>query len=356
MPADDIASIDSSVAAAPAVSAAPAADAALAGGAGGAAQAPSAVAPVGKAPAKAPAKAAPKDPVSEPAVGAKDDAAVDDDGLGLDETDDDVAKAPATWPDDWREKIAGPDTKFLSELKRFGSFDAYAKSTRALRQKLSSGEFRRASLPDDASEAEKTEWREQNDIPDNPDGYGLPEIKGHEWSDADKPIVGDFLKDLHAAGTPKAIANQALSWYAKFQTQQAEHRADLDRQAHAEREDALRAEWGPSDYRPQTNLANRVWKDDAIVSPALRQALASARDAAGRPLRMHPDLTRLMAQIGMQTYGAASLISGEQGARMGSRIDEIKKVMATDLEKYYADGLDKEYLELQQKMESGRAR
>jgi hypothetical protein len=30
--------------------------------------------------------------------------------------------------------------------------------------------------------------------------------------------------------------------------------------------------------------------------------------------------------------------------------------MATDFEKYYADGLDKEYAELLEKMESGRAR
>ena len=224
MPPDDIASIDSTVAAAPAAPAAPAtdaaptADAAPTGGAAGAAAG-------GRAPPKA---AAAKDPASAPVAGAKDETSADDDGLGLDEEAAD-GKAPAAWPDDWREKVAAAannDPKIAAQLKRFGSFDAYIKSTIALRQKMSSGEYKRAALPADASEAEKAEWRKDNDIPDNPDGYGLPQVKGHEWTDADKPIVGDFLKDLHAAGTPKAIANQALAWYAKFQTQQAERRGD----------------------------------------------------------------------------------------------------------------------------------
>jgi len=278
----------------------------------------------------------------------------DDDGLGLADGEDGKV-APANWPDDWREKMAGGDEKLLKELKRFASVDTWAKSQRALRQKLSSGEYKRATLPEDATDEEKAQWRKDNGIPDSPEGYTIPQIKGHEWSDVDKPIVNEFLKDLHAAGTPQPQAEAALKWYAKFQQDQAATRTERERHAQMEREDALRAEWG-TDYRAQVNLANRAWKDDSLISPALRQALAVARDPNGVPLRFHPDLTRLMVQLGMQTYGSAGLISGEQGARMGSRIDEIKKIMNTDLDKYYADGLDKEYRELQEKMEGSNRR
>jgi hypothetical protein len=41
---------------------------------------------------------------------------------------------------------------------------------------------------------------------------------------------------------------------------------------------------------------------------------------------------------------------------MGSRLDEINKIMATDIDKYYQDGLDRERLDLMEKMGSGRSR
>ncbi len=302
-----------------------------------------------------PAEAAAKPLIEAPAADAAD-ADGEDDPLGFDKETEGDAKPQATWPEDWRDKIAGDDPKFLAELKRFTSFEAYAKSTKALRAKLSSGEYKRASLPENATDAEKAEWRKENGIPDKVEDYGLPEIKGHEWSDLDKGIATDFLSDLHAAGTPKPQAEAALKWYAKFQQQQAQARSDRDRQDAQEREDALRTEWGPQDYRPHIKLAKDTFQDDEFMPPDLRNALAGARTADGRRLILHPEFTRFLAERGLERRGPAGLISGEQGARMGGRIDEIKKIMNTDLDRYYAEGLDKELLELTEKVESGRSR
>lgn len=283
---------------------------------------------------------------------AADGTATDD--LDFDDGEGD-GKAPAAWPDDWRQRLAGNDPKWLKELERFTSFETFAKSQRALRQKLSSGEYKRAQLPENATDAEKTEWRKENGIPEKPEEYGLPEVKGHQWTEADTPIVNDFLTTLHAAGTPKPIAEQALRWYAGFQQQQAEMRSQIDRQAVEEREDALRADWG-REYRAHVNLARETIQDDTFISPDLRQALASARMADGRRLIHHPDFTRFLAEQGLSRRGPGGLVSGEQGARMGSRLDEINKIMATDIDKYYQDGLDKERLELMEKMGSARSR
>lgn len=303
-----------------------------------------------------PAPAADKTPAPKPT--AKDTTSTDDDGDGETEgnADDDLfddeggKKGTVEWPEDWREKIAGDDPKFMKRLQRFTSFDAFVKSQRALEAKLSSGEYKRA-LPEDATEEEKAQWRSENGIPDKPDAYEFPTIKGHEWSDADKAIATEFLADLHAANTPTPIAQAALGWYAKFQQKQAERIAEIDRADKEAREDALRSEYAPGEYRAHLKLARDMLNDDDFISPDLRQALASARTADGRRLLLHPDLTRFLAERGLEKRGGAGLISGETGARIGSRIEEIKRVMANDIDKYYSDGLDKELAELQAKVQ-----
>lgn len=300
----------------------------------------------------APAAPAPKPTAKDATATDADDGDGETEGSADDDLFDDESgkKGTVAWPDDWREKIAGDDAKFMKRLQRFTSFDAFVKSQRALEAKLSSGEYKRA-LPEDATEEEKAQWRSENGIPDKPDGYEFPTIKGHEWSDTDKAIASQFLADLHAADTPAPVAQAALSWYAKFQQQQAERIAEIDRADKEAREDALRAEYAPGEYRAHLKLARDMLNDDDFISPDLRQALASARTADGRRLLLHPDLTRFLAERGLEKRGGAGLISGEAGARIGSRIEEIKRIMANDIDKYYSDGLDKELAELQAKVQ-----
>ena len=305
-----------------------------------------------KAPAKAPADDGVKPTAKDATATDADDESDDGDGSADDDLFDDESgkKGTVEWPDDWREKIAGDDPKFMKRLQRFTSFDAFVKSQRALEAKLSSGEYKRA-LPEDATEEEKAQWRSENGIPDKPDAYEFPTIKGHEWSDTDRAIATEFLADLHAADTPAPIAQAALSWYAKFQQQQAEKIAEIDRVDKEAREDALRSEYAPGEYRAHLKLARDMLNDDDFISPDLRQALASARTADGRRLLLHPDLTRFLAERGLEKRGGAGLISGEAGARIGSRIEEIKKIMADDIDTYYAKGLDRELAELQAKVQ-----
>ena len=67
----------------------------------------------GKA-AKAPADAKPADEAGKGKA-----APTDDDGLGFGEEDEDGSpKSPATWPDDWREKLAGGNEKLAKRLSR----------------------------------------------------------------------------------------------------------------------------------------------------------------------------------------------------------------------------------------------
>lgn len=302
---------------------------------------PAPVDPKSKAPA-APAPDAKADPKAAPAG----------DDLGLDEGEE--ADDAANWPDNWRDRLAGDDSKMLGVLKRYASPENFAKAFRSMQQKLSSGEYKRASLPDGATDAEKAEWRKEQGIPDKPDGYAMPEIKGHEWSDADKPIIGEFLADLHAANTPQSQVNAALGWYAKFQQKQIEARGELDRSNVERREDELRKVWGPQDYRAHVNLARQMFADDAFLPANLRHAIADARLSDGSRLIHNPELMQFLAQQGLERKGTAGLISGEQGARMSSRVDEIRRIMREDNERYVRENLGAELQDLLEKTESRR--
>ena len=44
-----------------------------------------------------------------------------------------------------------------------------------------------------ATDAEKAEWRKANGIPEKPEDYAVPEVKGYEWTEADKPLMGAFM-------------------------------------------------------------------------------------------------------------------------------------------------------------------
>lgn len=299
---------------------------------------------------KTPAAPAPAKPTT-----AKPEQKAADDDLDLGEADAEDADVPATWPEDWRDRLAGGDQKMLGVLKRYANPENFAKAFRSMQQKLSSGEYKRASLPESATDAEKAEWRKENGIPDKVDDYKLPEVKGHQWTEADKPIVGEFLADLHAANAPQSLATAALGWYAKFQQRQIEARAELDRANTERREDELRSKWGPQDYRAHVNLARQMFADDTFLPSNLRHAIADARLSDGSRLIHNPELMLFLAQQGLERKGTAGLISGEQGARMGSRMDEIRQIMREDYDRYVRDNLGAELQELMEKTTTRRS-
>ena len=136
-----------------------------------------------------PPPAPPSGDVSAPESGAKPngDAAVKPIG-DITESGEEGAAPPATWPDDWRGRLAGKDADALKRLNRFQSPEGVYKSWRSLEQRLSAGEIKSA-LPKDASDEQVAEWRKENGLPEKPDGYQLTRVIGREWTEADKPLL-----------------------------------------------------------------------------------------------------------------------------------------------------------------------
>lgn len=254
-------------------------------------------------------------------------------------------EAPAVWPEDWRNRLAGKDDSALKRLNRFQSPEGIYKSWRSLEQRLSSGELKSA-LPKDASEEQVAEWRKEVGLPEEPNGYELPEVSGHEWTDADKPTLEKFLGVAHTANLNQEQVNAALSWYVQEQQSILDSRYEGDVEARQTLEDELRSEWG-HEFRSNVGLMKRYM--EAELPEGAAEVLTSVRMDDGTRLIDNPWFAKWMAQIARDTYGDVSFIGGEGVAAISNRMKEVQEILRSDPDRYWREGLDKEYLSLKEK-------
>ncbi|HET7409683.1 MAG TPA: hypothetical protein VFJ13_05740, partial [Paracoccaceae bacterium] len=195
------------------------------------------------------------------------------------DADEGKAAAPADWPEDWRQRLAGDDKKALKRLERLGSPKDVMTAYRALERKVSSGELK-TGLKEDATPEEVASWRRENGIPEKPEDYDTTLPDGLVIGEDDKPLVGEFLTAMHAKNAhPETVKAALAAYYRIAETQQAAQ-IEADRGFRREAEDALRAEWGP-EYRPNVNAMGN-FLDGAPAG--LKERLLGARLADGKLL------------------------------------------------------------------------
>ena len=232
--------------------------------------------------------------------------------------EEDTKAVVGDFPDDWREKLAGDDAKFLSTLKRYSSPKSFSDAFKALRQKMSSGELKE-SLKVDASPEELAEYRKQNGIPDAPAAYLEKLPDGIVIGDDDKPAFEKLAATLHAQNAPKAIYDAVAATYVEVLEDQRAAEFQQATDAKAQTEDELRAEWG-GDYRRNVNLVNG-FLDSA--PDEVGSLLKSARLADGTPLASHAATLRWFADLAREINPVATVVPGA-GANQASAIkDEL---------------------------------
>lgn len=268
-------------------------------------------------------------------------------------SDADGAPPPATWPDDWRARLAGKDEEAIKRLNRFGSPEGVYKSWRSLEQRMSSGELK-SKLPDNATEEQITEWRKENGIPEKADGYQKTVLPGHEWTEKDMPNLTAFFNIAHAANLTQAQVDNTLKWYVDQKQGLAANQFESDTSAKMALEDALRTEWGP-EYRGNIALLSRFLA--AEIPEEGGAALIDARLADGSRLIDQGWFAKWVVGLARQQYGDASFITPDATpAGMASRKAEIEKTMAENPDQYWKDkAMQAEYLRLtEREMRSGR--
>lgn len=237
-----------------------------------------------------------------------------------------LAAAPADWPDNWRQIMAGGDDKLLTKLNRFNSPVNLMKSWLAGNQKIGTGEFLRTK-PDGSDEQggeqAVNEWRAQAGVPERAEGYleGMP--KGLVVSEGDEALVASYTEAMHQADAPPGYVHQGIAWYYDLQETIAAERADMDAQGKAQSEDSLRAEWGP-DYRP--NLGAVVTLIDTHGAEGLKEKLFGARLSDGTPFGDDPDTIKFLSSVSRLIMPRGTITPNEGMTALETIRDEIKRL------------------------------
>jgi hypothetical protein len=252
-----------------------------------------------------------------------------------------------------------------SRLSRYKSEQDYMDARWALEERVSAGEFKATKLPENATPAEVTAWRKDNGIPEKAEAYDIPKVAGHQWTEADKPVVDKFKAVFHKANVPQSAVNDIMTAYAmelqEAMTAREEAFATLDKEDRVHVEETLRADpdIGNAEYRPTITLINRMLKDAESfpeLANGLGDKLAQARDADGHRLINDPAMLKLLRKMAMDAYGEGAMPSSDVSTARSSRKAEIEKQMNTDMNEYYRQGMDKEYMEIIEAEQAGSGR
>lgn len=222
------------------------------------------------------------------------------------------------------------------QLGRYASVEDALIAGYNAQQKIASGAYK-APLPDDASDAEKAEWRTQNGIPAEAKDYEIAKVDGHTWTDDDKPLTEALKGIAHQANLTQAQLNAITKFYAtslaEAQERQAEEIDQIDKADVAAGRDKLREELGP-EYRPTMKLVADYLKDTEVFPDGIGDAIAAARTPDGHRLINNHAFMRWLGEQARGYYGEGALISGEQATAIKSEKEEIEALMNTDIDAY----------------------
>lgn len=266
-------------------------------------------------------------------------------------------KGAAAWAEDWREQLATDDAgkvddKQLAVLKRYDSPKAYHKASMAARQRISSGEYRRG-MPDPTDTAAVAEWRKENNVPEKADDYPVPLPQGVTFDQLDegtKAGLNGFREAFHKINLPVAQAEQLMAAANEIAADQAEATAMADANNQDTNEDTLRTDWGAS-YRPNVKMNFAFLTKE--VGAEERDAVLNARTPDGRRLCDIPAFNKFLNNQA-RLAGSDEFVESDgttKGGTLEGRRAEIEKIMAADFTKYKAEGLDKEYAGILQKLD-----
>lgn len=287
---------------------------------------------------------APKDDVAADVVA--DDKGAPDVG---DKTKD--AEEPSiALTDEVRAAIAGDDADLKKLLGRYTSFKTMAQALKNAQAKLRSGKSDAdLVMPDPKDEKAMAEYRRARGIPDDPTGYVLPEAVTRRMTDDDKPGIAAFTEKAHAKGAPQAAVDLALDAYFDMVEDMQAQRLANDKAAGSATEETLRADWG-AEYKGNIKLAQSYVE----TIPGLGINFAVARLPDGSRLVDNPEFVTWAAEMGRMEFGDPVFANGDAEQRHNSRKTEIEGILKTDRNRYFKEGLDKEYGEILAKEEKRR--
>lgn len=269
------------------------------------------------------------------------------------------SSAPADWPTDWREKLAGGDEKTLKQLQRYNAPGDIWSKARALEQKVSSGELKATTpFPAEADDATKATWRKENGIPEKAEAYE-PKVEGLVFGDADKPMLDSFKAHAFGKNWTPGQFNEALGWYAAEQQQIKARQDTADETFRSDSRDSLYTEWGPQDFKANINAVKNLLSS---APTGFADRLLGARLADGKLLGDDPNALKWLSSVAREMNPAATLVppgTSDAGKSVTAELEAIREKRRNDPTGYDADkktqARELELLEAVQKMKARAA-
>ena len=235
-----------------------------------------------------------------------------------------------SWPEDWRDKLAGGDDKLKNLLSRYTAPDAFAKAFKELRAAYDSRKpvkDEAAELPENPTDEQIAAYRKAKGVPEKPEDYEFEVPEGKELSDGEYDILMDFAKAMHEKNMPASAVKEISSWFLEYEDIVAQKNADNAYKARLETEEKLRAEWG-GDYRANVNLMANTLQEHlgSNASAFLSQQLMD-----GTRIGDNETFIRLMADLSRKVGGStAELYTTDvhtTGQGLETRKAELMKMM-----------------------------
>ncbi len=232
-----------------------------------------------------------------------------------------------TFPDSWREDLAGGDKAFRKTLDRFDSPAALAKAYKELTARLSSGDLKATKPPpDNATPEQLAAWRAEQGLPQSATAYvdGLQLGDGTVTGKAEKTLLASFADEALKGRWTADQYNRAVRWYFDMQDRLAAHRDQADAAFKHEASADLMREWG-HDYATHRNAIAQFF--DRSFPEDFREALLAARLPDGGVLANHPTFNRAILEVAKSINPSGAMLPNAAGggpSHMESRVAEIE--------------------------------
>lgn len=270
--------------------------------------------------------------------------------------------APADFPADWREKVAGEDKAFLNDLKRYGAPGDALKALRALKLQISAGELKAPTKPpaENAKPEEIAAWRKEQGLPEKATDYvaNLKLGDGVVPGEADKPLLEAVAEMAFKGNHSQETVNDFVGTYYKLQDQLVAQRHEADQDQRIQAEQQLIKDMG-ADFKPNMHALNAFWRGQP---EGLQDLVLGGRTADGRVIGNLPEVTAFFANLARELNPAAALLPpGTDGtpASVQGRMAEIEKQMYIDGKPnpgYFGGPMEVEYRNLIDAQERMKAR
>lgn len=253
-------------------------------------------------------------------------------GGAPDAGDEGDAGAPTafSWPENWRDVVAGDDAEARKLIEKFASPEDIRKKLVNQEKAIRSGRHKLAGLPEKATDVEIAEYRKAAGVPDKPEGYGFEFPKEVQVTDADKQMLGEFSKFMNERHVPPGAAKPAFEFYIQQMAETQAARAEAEREVELENLAELRAAFPGRQYAPTIELAvDYMEKVFFEGDRAALDAVLEARLPSGVKLGTFAPFVKLIAAKARAAADEGTIIAGDAAGSGGQTAEEEYKALIT---------------------------